>query len=161
MPDTQSLVFTKTIILTDAQIKTLPTTGILIVTPQGAGKVTTLTDATFHFNIIDGYTLSNAAPITGDSELKFVWGSSNEGIAAARTIDPTLVIILPSGDLYLFVAGTFGTLADGSSYNFVPGAPIDNQGLYFVAYSEDELNWIGGNPANTITINISYKVIDI
>jgi hypothetical protein len=150
-------VYSAEITLTDAQIKALPNTPVQIVADPGDGKTIFIIDVQYRFNLVAGYKLSDGTPFI-DSQFGLTWGINE--VNAALWSDCSTSIADVSGEFNYFLLGGSAQLP-GANSGFIPGVTIVNKGIYMAAYSENDNDWIGGDPSNTMKISITLKVIEL
>lgn len=143
--------------LTNAEIKTLPTAPIKLIKAPGANKIINIISVCYRIKKIAVYTLSDETPITSTSEIQTTWG---EALAnAAKTIPADAALGNTPQDILYFNAGT--STRSGQIFDLGDVETANNQPLYIGAYSELETNFIGGDNANKLTINILYTIQNI
>lgn len=146
-----------TVVLTDAEIKALPSTPVVVVPAAGAGRV--------------------IVPIAGAMRMNATFGAYT-ALATNRHI----AVGYPNGNyalnpMHVFphAAATdkFGPLAilsddgygSGSSYISVSvfhnTATFDNAPLVVTAQNEDLGDFTGGHPSNTLTVTVWYLLVDL
>lgn len=148
----QTVVFSKTVTLTDAQIKALPTTPFELVANPGAGKTVILLQSVFG-RLNDTAGVYTNADNSASSFLLVTQGSDWSGDAS-----------LTFTNLSDFVAGlTAGQLIPLPSFNNAGvgiNAAID-KGLFVYADNNGLGNLTGGNAANTLIVTVLYVIIDV
>ena len=145
-------VRSKTVILTDAQIKALPTTAIELVAAPGASKFIFLQSALIVSNCQAGTYIS------GD----FAGGSL--GFSVVNSVSFSLL----EGDLESLLTDTsqLGTVwFQGNHATAKVAAPkamgdTVNQPLTLVA-GNGSGNYTGGNAANTLKVTVLYVIMDV
>jgi len=158
----QVAVLTKTVTLTDAQIKALPTTSVDIVPAPSAGRMLVPFAAAFITNFdAAGYT--NVDP---GAWVYLQWGSDwashgpSHDFASVKDANGS---ILTFGGQQFFPV-VLGTANDGNGSNFPPGDVASKfAGKPISAYVINGVlgNLTGGDPANTLTVTVLYAVVDV
>jgi hypothetical protein len=156
-PGGAGLLLSKTVTLTDAQIKALPTTKFEIIPAPGENKIIVPVSAIF---ILD--TLAGAYTSDADSAWNLRWGTDSE---TASQIMPINAILNQQNIGF----GQWGIpYADNGTGNF--GNVVIN-----IAFSNSLINksivitdgWMGvadytgGNAANTLKVIVYYVVVDV
>ena len=150
------IVYTKTITLTDAQIKALPTTAIEIIAAPDAGKVILPLYFFAHINAAVEYTNTDA-----DTVGVIGWGDSSGTVMDALAYMRSNVFIV-SGETRSF-GGLLGRVST-NAYDLLEAADshqdISAKAIVITSYNGGG-NLTGGDAANTLKISISYTIIDI
>ncbi len=169
----------KTVTLTDAQIKALPSTAVELLPAPGAGKANLPLDGFMVVNTSAG-AYTNVSYLTDGGITAMYFTSSAYGLPA---VDPlttglngfTKSIRLAAANVRTYLAGdtevTLGIAQAGTPKSGTSGANagvmdentaltvlIDN---YDSDYSVDRGNFTGGNAANTLKIVMFYSVVDV
>lgn len=140
-------LYSETVTLTDGQIQDLPTTPVLVVDGQGAGKVIVPVTLVLTSNFSNGaYTL------TGGSNALGLGVTSDPGCCVALTTDPDLILTIQD-DLISFIG-----LPTGAWLGQYGKTAADNAPLYLFQNGSDNT---GGDPANTLMVTVYYYVIDL
>jgi hypothetical protein len=147
---TVQTVYSLKTVLTDAQIKALPTTLVELVPAQGVGKIVSFLQAVFSSNSIIPYTNLDA---------DFAGIISWEGSAEAATYvdqgffgnESRVAVINPQGN----ITGSFIYGASGNLFLF------ENMALTLGIYNNTLGNLTGGDSANTISVTILYTIVDL
>lgn len=137
------------VVLTDAQIKALPTTGVDLVAAPGAGRMHIPVVVTLTSSIVAGYDNIDAA-----SSIRIVWGASiialigmeEEGGAVSD-----LLTDIGSG----WAAG--GAVA--ASSNDIADAEDQALAVRIVNGAAGDLT--AGNAANTVTVTVYYITVTL
>jgi hypothetical protein len=149
------LVHQATVLLTDAQIKALPTTAVEIVAAPGANLL-----------IVPPAALGSAGFIS----LSLDWSSDYTNVNAAAKIR----VILGGGHHVDYAEDSFfrwgqdviyllETLGGGSvAGGYGPNNPsnIVNQPVYFDVTNASDGNFTGGDASNTLRVSVSYLILD-
>ncbi len=133
---------TTTVAITNAQVKTLPTTSIQLVPAHGSGK------AVLPLAVIANRSFAAAAytNIDGAATLTF-------GTADVDQVDP-----ITSTAITTFLGGTATVLA----YLPLSGAKIeDNAALVLRGSNAAAGAFTGGNAANALTVTVLFTVVDL
>ncbi len=156
--------------LTNAQIKALPTTGIQVVAPQGAGMVANPIAVFYRFKFSGGaYTNIN----TTYADLRIQWQSPAYAYAAGYIVNDNSTspglgdissIFGNAQDRFVATAPLAGAdsgyvVTSGQSI-VVQTSGVSNQGLYVGMDNNGSGNLTGGNAANSLTVTILYAVVD-
>jgi hypothetical protein len=155
--DTVVAVYQRKTILTDAQIKTLPTEYIEVVPPPGAGKLLSLSHVMIVGKNIEPY--DNSGFSVGGAII--VYGIGWEADASAEI--PTFSsMLLTNGNSVLTSPAIAGVL-DSSVQGFGPTPLGDkaNKGLFIAGFTDANAPYTGGDPGNTMEITVFYSIIDI
>jgi hypothetical protein len=161
------VVLAETIMITNAQIKALPTTAITIVAAPGAGQAlrplqayivkdftagayTGAVDNTNYPHLSVGLGDNELAPISDDPDTLNQLSSFLEAVPAAVDLPPSFTIV--SG-------GGLHVLTSIRDVVLVEDLPI------VVSMSNDSgggpVNLGGGNAANTLSVTVLYTVVDL
>jgi hypothetical protein len=153
-----SLLQTVQVVLTDAQIKALPTTPVELVPAQGAGTVILLKDVLLHKNFGVGYTNADAdsaylSAVLGDDDLEGLELQANVPSGVSW-----LAGTMQSGEAFYWFRyqhpDAFNKAAEVFGSNCVDAAAflyVDNAG---------NGDFDGGDPANTLKVTVYYIVVD-
>jgi len=148
-----SLLQKAEIILTDAQIKALPTIPVEIVPPPGANKVIQLVGCTFSYNTSAGaYTLPGT-PGNILVAINIPPGTASLGVGynTTGTLDTTTPQLRSS-----FWGATFIDIAQNA---FPSQAEVVNKNLG--VYSDASADFTGGNAANTLKVTVYYTIVEL
>jgi hypothetical protein len=152
---TEVVVYKRKTVLTDAQIKAAVLAPIELVPAQGAGKGIVFHTAWFHSKVTVSYeTGSNA-----DAEI--VYGPAG-GYTAAYL--QTSISALTAGLTKILVVPQIGVVSGGYVTEILSAADVeavDNVGLYFAPWNDEEANFTGGDAGNTLEITVFYSLIDL
>lgn len=155
-------VFSKTVTLTNAQIKALPTTAVEIVPAPGANRIVYPFGAFLHLNWIADYT-----NIDADAQIKLVVLSSDLLIALREDTQSQVTSLLagggPDGTNALtgvqFLKKTAADVFSGNSGFY--DSDIMNKSVVLSAYNGSSGNFTGGNVGNSLQATVLYTVIDV
>jgi hypothetical protein len=149
--------FIKKVILTDDEIKALPTTAVELVPAPGAGKaiicpmIYNAGVCMFITNLAVGY--SN---ITFGSQIQFAIGDGS-AIDSQFGGGSNFETLLAAGNKMWAIASDYFQVSGQSS----SVSELENKALNLAITQNTDGNFTGGDPANTIEITISYSIIDI
>lgn len=151
-------VLTRTVTLTDAQIKTLPTRVAIIPAP-GAGKVLLPLSTALYFDWTANYT-----NIAGTAKLRLEYDSQTD--ASCRldqaTWSAVTGLLSSSEDTVAFLPALVEGEAGGSNtgpWNLA--ADLVNQGLVIYLFNAGAGALTGGNAANTLKVTVLYTVVSV
>jgi hypothetical protein len=146
--------YTKKVILTDAQIKALPTTGIELVAAPGAGKLIVLLHA--HATID-----TTAGGYTVDSNCRWQLFLGTKEITGLAQPELTLSTTPGLGILSFPDLAAVGVAGDGGYFVTSPKdvASMINQPLRIKDDYNGVADYTGGNPANTVTVVVYFAII--
>lgn len=142
--------------LTDAQIKTLPTTRVLIVPAPGPGRVTVC--SAVHGNaercVLNYATPAGVGYTNRDASPRFrirlgTTGPWSNYFAHVTMFDTHSSLYLPA----FFDANSGGSNADWYD-------EFDNIPVYLSMVNGALGNLTGGHPSNTLTVTVAYNVYD-
>lgn len=154
-----SLVCTKTIPLTNAQIKSLPTTPFELLPAPGAGKVIKVISGVVVLDNMAGvYTDVSPDPGSG-SYLSYDNGASatnNAGLAMFYNVAQSIQGVTPTANI------TAGGLTE--AYNAL--SQIENKPIVFSVYNDNgidgtSIDFTGGHTDNTMKITVIYSIVDL
>lgn len=147
-------------ILSDTQIRALPTTNVLIASAPGANKIITPVSAWLvtHFE-------AGAYTAAADASWQLFLGSQAEGDtyissvvrmqgSLATTVSRAAQLVVsaePGGGAFLGILTSFPFST----------ASLANKGLYVRDWFGGVADYTGGHPSNTATILVSYFVWDV
>lgn len=160
------ILLKKSLILTDAQIKALPTTPIELVAAPGVGKIIQLISANFILDNVAGAYVANADSSFTISFLAFGNQSSVtvpqlvQGILQTAIANPYIseFSILPT----VPGAGTFLGLNVAPSSFVLTLDGVENCPLVIGDYwAGHGINYTGGNAANTLKVNLWYDILTL
>lgn len=148
--------YLKKIVLTNAQIKALPTTAVDIVAAPGAGKLIVLLHG--HTNIdttAGGYVVDS-----GCRWQLFLGTKEITGLA-----QPELALATTPG-IYFLPFPEFASPGSGGDAGYLITTPKDedqivNQPLRIRDNYNGVPDYTGGNAANTVSVTVYYAIIDV
>ncbi len=157
-----SQIYQASAILTDAQIKALPTTAIEIVPAPSVGKALVFHSGLYILNLAQIYTNLDAAAY-----------ASLRHIAAG----PLLTNPAPLGDSNFLDTGVgifVGWMTTKVSTNYVPistfpvieavgyaSANVENKPFLLVGDNNGGGDFTGGDATNTLTVSVFYVIVDL
>lgn len=150
-------VFKATVILTDAQIKALPTTPVEIVAAQGVGKGIIPFYVIFASHIVADYN----ATIAVDASLAIITDNLLEADAqvVSTLLRPNAFV---ADDKFSFMMPALNIGEVVGAMSIIRQGPITNDPLTVSMYNGDPIvNLTGGNAANTLKVVTLYAIIDL
>ena len=151
------VVLRKTVTLTDAQIKALPTTPFEIIAAQGAGKIIRWLGAWIVLNNSAGGYVAIGLPI-----LQLCYLVSPSVIEASGFVD--VLGTLPVAGIHSAPIPPLSSFNDAESYlSWGPtdtGDLIVNAGLGIGDIYNGLADYTGGNAANTLKVTVLYTIVD-
>lgn len=147
-------------ILTDAQIKALPTTSVELVPVPGAGKMLVPRMATLNFARTANYTNIQATAV-----LKIANGDGILGIAPMNESFGMVSGFLAGGGNAIVNIAPY-SIVDVDSFENVNGTiagppEFDNRSYVIKATNAAGGAFTGGNAANTLKVTVDWSVIDV
>lgn len=156
--NTDLVIHTVTVTLTDAQIKTLPTISVEVLPAPGANKIILLFGGYFVLDSRGGsYTnIANASWQFGFDYNKF-WSSTT----LVQTIlggNPDIYIMQIAGTALQTGTGDFAgeVLVAQSTVQLDVNTPLFLRDIY-----DGVTNYTGGNAANLLKVNLYYAIVDL
>jgi hypothetical protein len=149
--------FIKKVILTDDEIKALPTTAVELVPAPGAGKaiicpmIYNAGVCMFITNLAVGYT-----NITSGSRIRFIIGGGAEIDSEFGGGSNFSNLLVPGGTMWAIASDYYQSSRQSNTLT-----ELENKALSVVISQNTDGNFTGGDPTNTIEITISYSIIDI
>lgn len=152
-------ILQRTVTLTDAQIKALPTTPVEVVPAPGEGKIAYPIAGFLSIDTTEGFYEN--APVT------FVvvsWGDATwEALAHLETNAD--VPFTQGGPVYLLMSQRAGISGSdlaateiSTSVEQIVNAPLS---LYVFTEDDPAEDFTGGDPANTLKVTVWYAVVDV
>jgi len=155
----ESLIHQATVVLTDAQIKTMTDPGVLfeVVEAPGANKILLIESVFMVSDLISGYVLpSNTGFLT------VVYGEYLDDAATKCNADELLTV----AGRFAYLLPLMGAPSVGHELDVYWG-PVEtlansiDQALKVYAESPAPYTWTGGNIANTLTVTVAYLVLNL
>jgi hypothetical protein len=150
------LIKQKQLILTDAQIKALPSTPNIIIAAPGINKIILPISVVFITNIVSIYTNLNV-----NAAVQVSWnGSTSAGLTYSYIKDSNAGMLSSTGPG--FFPQVLGTVGDGSGTNFPPAGDFTsfaNKSFTIEGINGVDGNWTGGNILNTLKIVLFYAIL--
>lgn len=153
----------KTVVITNTQIKALPSARILLVPAPGVGRILHFIGACYTLNTIAAYT-NVKANASFHAQYDSVSGLSNVA-SCLNQVGQSLLLELSSGLVNGFLSpfvdsGTINGFTIGNAI----GSDVSNKGLYLSALNPstvwsdpgNQSDFTGGNSANTLTVTTLY-----
>lgn len=156
-PLNNSVLKVLSVILTNDEIKTLPTTPVVIASPSNAGIILVPISAIVDLNTVVPYTGVTRASVT----LVNIDGDDLSGVIPLETylISPfRYIFAFPITNARPGVGDFIGTLV---SIPFSNDNPPLNGGIFIRDYFNGVSNYTGGDAANTMKITIHYMEVDV
>jgi hypothetical protein len=147
----QSVVWARKV-LTDAEIKALPTTPVEIVPAPGEGKLLVL-----HGGVLGPMDGADYTNINAVASAKIAYGAvASEDASRAFSISPNILALADTALYYI----EFGSKAayDGNETRTQDG--ID-KGLFLYVDNAGDGDFTGGDPDNAFPVILAYSVIDL
>lgn len=160
-------VFSKTVVLTDAQIKALPSTSIVVVPAPGAGFYTVPIHCVIELNAPNNQHYTNVTDETlaqGASDIVVTWGDN--WVNAFRAVPMNYFGGFFSGKRVAFCSPFTGvsvpTVAEDQLWAFVMGYTFNGQdrvenNALKVSADNSGGNFTGGDPVNTMAVTVWYE----
>lgn len=148
-------VYQQKVILTDAEIKALPTSYINAIDAPGAGKMLMFISATFrHFFAGGAYTNISANGVVG-----VCYGDWDEN-ASIHIVMPTSAVDLAS------LVGIWSQIVDVGGGSYVlknPSSGVENyENKPLKIFAENTAgDFTGGNASNALEVTICYAIVDL
>lgn len=164
--DQEVVILRKTLILSDEEIKALPTTPVELIPAQGSGKIIV---PVYVMIVTNGFETNPYDAPDGDSWI----------VIADGTHDLMYLYVNDSGIpvtyLTYLLTGNYGdgaiSFASLPNHNILDGWGVTPNTTQLTGYANTALNiyadnasagdFTGGDPSNTMTITILYAVIDL
>lgn len=158
--ESESLLQSASVELTDAQIKALPTTGVTIVAAPGSGKIIVPVVATLLFTRTADYTNIQATAV-----IKIQNTDGNKGIAPLNESFGLVSGLLAGGSSNFTSIGPYGFVDVDNTENLsgtiaIP-SEFENLGYQIKATNAAGGDFTGGNAANTLAVTLYYVVQDV
>lgn len=146
-----------TVVLTDAQIKSLPTSPVAIVPAPGAGKSIFLVAAFVSVNSAGGAYSNIDVGFSG-----LVVGHGNYATIASIYINTSGFLETAHKKSALVTVGSVndgGGLPPWSQVSFT--SLLENAALYFIGDNSSSGNFTGGHASNTLKVTVWYVEVDV
>lgn len=167
--DTPIVVYKRKIILTDAQIKLLPTTHMVLVEAPGEGKILVFHGAVFHkpvwssglgYDGIVDYDILQIGYPTGNS-VNTGFLKSPDGVFPFDDISSLLNDSVLQVKVFQDMPKGGGSLARPVPLVFGGSFNNTNNPLVVKASTDVITPFTGGHPNNTLEITVFYSVVDL
>jgi hypothetical protein len=144
---------TATVTLTDAQIKALPTTPVEIVAAPGSGHANLVSKYVLKFDNRGGgydgrgYASMSLIPLLNEGG----------GIESELTLE-----LAPAPGLYATDIHPRGSYdPENRIYGWLDYGQLNNKAVTIQGYSNDNGDFDGGDPANSLTVVVYYLTVDL
>lgn len=171
-----AFLWNKTITITNAQIKALPTAAapVEIIPAPGAGRMAQLVYALIQSNIVAPYTNIDPAAwgvleYTNESIESSVYFNNDaaENLAAVTALltETRILQLCPSTKTTTTDFAGF-TIAAAGVFNVIQKGPalvssLANQSISLFLSNQASGDFTGGSPANTLTVTTFYAVVEL
>ena len=155
------VIFTRSVTLTDAQIKALPTTAIEIIPAPAAGTFIAPLAAWAYLNWAADYT-----NLVDAENSRVALGYAGTLISVLSPWNESeLFNLLADGASHTAFTGLQGTMRDAHIYTQGAGQFQDEPGVLGAALEVYGVNsggdFTGGDPANTLKITVWYGIVEV
>jgi hypothetical protein len=160
---TASPIHTATVTLTDAQIKALPTTGVIVVPAPGIGKLVFaeayVGGGNFHLLL---HQVSGGGYTNLDAGIKWSFyvpgGTADAGYNGTNPSEQISDFLTYQDDVFWPFAHP-GEVNEGGDFNSV--SQFENQPVMFQLHNGFAGNLTGGNSANTLKVTVYYTIVTL
>jgi hypothetical protein len=159
-----NILLSKTVTLTDAQIKALPSTPVEIVPAPGAGKALIPFQIVLRMSIATAY--ANIGDKAGIADTLFAFtplaNGSGDWVTASLGGTNKVAYALLAPYLYDGAEGIVAPARPNASTDVVANQPIALQCSNFNGEEYTDLgNFTGGHASNTLKVTVFYTIIDV
>jgi hypothetical protein len=149
----------KKIIITDAQLKALPTSPFELIPAPGVGKYVLLHSLSYRSVIVGKYLSSTGTDLDGNSDIVTTYGANLINLSEVLLAPSYLGAGAEGSDNVYFVQRGYMTTASSSSA--FSASAIENKSVCFSSDSQDGFNYTGGNVANKFEVTVCYTIVDL
>jgi hypothetical protein len=152
-----TLVLTAKLTINNDQIKALPTNPLEVIINPAGGKFIYGLNVIFKSLIFGSYLDSNGQILTPDSKISVTWGLNQ--VYAAKPVAADACLAISDNGLY-FSQGSSSNSEDATNRDLIASWMVNKQ-ICIASDSIDGLDYTGGDPRNTLSVHITYLIIDL
>ena len=154
----EQTVLSRTVTLTDAQIKALPGTDIEIVPAVSAGQIIAVVGGLIYCDTTAAiYTNIDA---TARVEIQYTSGGAGPALTQIDNFNLGVTDMLAAGGIVTYSLGPKANVIGGETFGFA-GQDVEGDGLELAASNGAAGNFTGGNAANFMKVTVFYVVVDL